>query len=50
MIANRKERIGWYFYDWANSAYPLVISTAIFPLYYSAVTTTEAGEIGRAHV
>ncbi|MFM7774625.1 MAG: MFS transporter, partial [Candidatus Kapaibacterium sp.] len=33
-----KERMGWYFYDWANSSYPLVISTAIFPLYYSAVT------------
>ena len=21
----------WAFYDWANSVYPLVISTAIFP-------------------
>ncbi|MFL2622277.1 MAG: MFS transporter [Flavobacteriaceae bacterium] len=28
----------WAFYDWANSVYPLVISTAIFPLYYSSIT------------
>lgn len=31
----------WMFYDWANSVYSLVISTAIFPIYYSAVTSTE---------
>ncbi len=36
-----KERLGWYFYDWANSAYPLVIGTAVFPLYYSAVTHSD---------
>ncbi|HEU4495720.1 MAG TPA: MFS transporter, partial [Flavobacterium sp.] len=24
----------WAFYDWANSVYPLVISSAIFPLYF----------------
>lgn len=29
----------WTFYDWANSVYPLVISSAIFPVYYTAVTT-----------
>ena len=28
----------WAFYDWANSVYSLVISTAIFPLYYGEVT------------
>lgn len=28
----------WTFYDWANSAYSLVISTAIFPIYYEEVT------------
>ncbi len=38
MTSSRKERIGWYFYDWANSAYPLVINTAIFPIYYSKIT------------
>lgn len=28
----------WTFYDWANSVYALVVTTAIFPIYYSAVT------------
>ena len=27
----------WAFYDWANSVYPLVISSAIFPIYYGMV-------------
>ncbi len=29
---------GWAYFDWANSAYYLVISTAIFPIYFSRVT------------
>ena len=29
-------------YDWANSVYNLVINTAIFPIYYDAVTSNEA--------
>jgi len=29
---------GWALFDWANSAYALVISTAIFPIYYTSVT------------
>lgn len=28
----------WAFYDWANSVYSLVISTAIFPIYFNSVT------------
>jgi len=28
----------WAFYDWANSVYPLVISSAIFPIFYGAIT------------
>ncbi len=28
---------GWAMYDWANSSYSLVISTAIFPIYFAAV-------------
>ncbi|CAL2080814.1 MFS transporter permease [Tenacibaculum sp. 190524A02b] len=37
-IGNQKLINGWAFYDWANSVYSLVISTAVFPLYYSGVT------------
>ncbi len=33
----------WAFYDWANSVYSLVISTAVFPIYYETVTETESG-------
>lgn len=33
----------WAFYDWANSVYSLVISTAVFPIYYQSVTYTESG-------
>lgn len=28
----------WAFYDWANSVYSLVISTAVFPIYYATIT------------
>ena len=31
----------WAFYDWANSVYSLVIATAVFPLYFSAITKDE---------
>ncbi len=31
----------WCLYDWANSVYSLVIISAIFPVYYKAVTTSE---------
>jgi len=33
----------WAFYDWANSVYSLVISTAVFPIYYESITQTESG-------
>ena len=31
----------WTFYDWANSSYPLVITSAIFPIFYENVTQTK---------
>jgi UMF1 family MFS transporter len=34
----------WSMYDWANSAYNLVITSTIFPAYYIAVTTTSGQE------
>ncbi|CAM1366434.1 MFS transporter [Tenacibaculum xiamenense] len=37
-IGSKKVINGWAFYDWANSVYSLVISTAVFPLYYGAIT------------
>jgi MFS transporter, UMF1 family len=29
---------GWVMYDWSNSVYQLTITTAIFPIYYAAMT------------
>lgn len=37
--ADQKVINAWAFYDWANSVYPLVITTAIFPMFYEAVTS-----------
>ena len=34
----------WCMYDWANSVYSLVITSAIFPVYYQAVTTSADGK------
>ena len=36
----------WAFYDWANSVYPLVISTAVFPIYYSSMANSFANNDG----
>lgn len=38
---NRKLIKAWAFYDWANSVYSLVISTAIFPIYYETITSSK---------
>ncbi len=37
---NKKIINAWCWYDWANSVYPLVITTAVFPIYFGAVTKT----------
>lgn len=36
---NKKIIRGWVMYDWANSVYNLVISSAIFPIFYDNITT-----------
>ena len=38
---NAKIIKAWTFYDWANSVFPLVITSAIFPNFYDYVTTHE---------
>jgi UMF1 family MFS transporter len=38
MKSTNKAQHAWAMYDWANSTYNLVIGTAIFPIFYSAVT------------
>src|SRR5687767_9322133 len=43
---DKKTISAWAFYDWANSVYPLVISTAIFPIFYETVTGPPPKGIG----
>jgi UMF1 family MFS transporter len=38
-INDRKIIGAWTMYDWANSVYPLVITSAIFPIFYEKSTT-----------
>lgn len=40
----KKLHRAWSMYDWANSAYNLVITSTIFPAYYIAITTTGPGK------
>ncbi|MEO7212350.1 MFS transporter [Mucilaginibacter sp.] len=41
-VKNDKKVIrAWAMFDWANSAYNLVITTTIFPAYYVAITTND---------
>jgi UMF1 family MFS transporter len=35
---NKRITTGWTFYDWANSVYPLVITSSIFPIYWGSIT------------
>lgn len=38
---NKKLLHAWAFYDWANSVYSLVIASAIFPIFYTALFKAE---------
>ncbi len=42
---NKKIINGWALYDWANSVYSLVIISAIFPIYYNSITSSETTDI-----
>lgn len=39
----------WCFYDWANSVYSLVITSTIFPIYYSAVALNKETQSSMVH-
>ncbi len=40
LVLNDKKTIrSWAFFDWANSAYNLVITSTIFPAYYTIITS-----------
>ena len=43
---NKKIINAWVFYDWANSVYPLVVTSTIFPTFYEKNTTPEVSFMG----
>lgn len=43
--STKKVQRAWAMYDWANSAYNLVITSTIFPAYYVAVTSVKEDDI-----
>lgn len=43
---NRKIIGAWTMYDWANSVYPLVITSAIFPIFYEKSTSESISFFG----
>lgn len=46
-IGDKKLINAWAFYDWANSVYSLVISTAVFPIYYTSMSESFQNIEGR---
>jgi UMF1 family MFS transporter len=45
--AKKKVINAWAMYDWANSAYSLIITSAIFPAYYTAIAPPHVQFMGR---
>ena len=45
--STRRERVGWYFYDWANSAFSTTVITVFLGPYLTTIAETAAGcELG----
>ena len=38
MSTDKKVQTAWVWYDWANSVFPLTITTAVFPVFYEEAT------------
>jgi UMF1 family MFS transporter len=47
--APKKVIRAWTMYDWANSAYSLIITTTIFPTYFTAIAPDKVQFIGRTY-
>lgn len=46
---DRREVVGWYFYDWANSAFPTTVATVFLGPYLTSVTRAAADASGFVH-
>lgn len=45
MKNDKKVIRSWAFFDWANSAYNLVITSTIFPAYYTSITSHQQNQV-----
>ncbi|MEV0840606.1 MFS transporter [Actinocatenispora sera] len=43
LTSSRRERVGWYFYDWANSAFATTVITVFLGPFLTAVAKQAAG-------
>ena len=43
---SRREQVGWYFYDWANSAFSTTVITVFLGPYLTSVTKNAADAQG----
>lgn len=50
MKSNRSERIGWYFYDWANSAFSTTVVTVFLGPYLTKIAEAGADASGYVSV
>ncbi|MDT5036670.1 MAG: transporter, family [Micromonosporaceae bacterium] len=48
-LSTRSERVGWYFYDWANSAFYTTVVTVFLGPYLGSIADNAADAHGRVH-
>lgn len=48
--STKRERTGWYFYDWANSAFSTTVVTAFLGPYLTAIAENGADASGDVHL
>jgi MFS transporter, UMF1 family len=48
-LSTRRERVGWYFYDWANSAFPTTVVTVFLGPYLGSIADNAADASGRVY-
>ena len=45
-VSTRRERVGWYIYDWANSAFTTTVVTVFYGPFLTAIAEQAAGDDG----
>src|SRR5262245_53753191 len=47
--STRRERVGWYFYDWANSAFSTTVVTVFLGPYLTSIAENAQNAAGRVY-